>query len=122
MAVARARKFWRRDSRIRWIVADTTQLAWPEDFFGLVCAFGFTDQPFFARVRELIVPGGLFLYEGFSSRQLEVKPELDPAWTSTAAGMGSLFAGWEILTCEEVEGPPFRLRFAAIRPTKGRRE
>ena len=119
VAVARARELWHNDPRIRWIVADATRLDWPDDFFGLVCAFGFTNLPFFSRVRNMIAPGGMFLYEGFSARQRQVKPELDPAWTSTVAGMRGLFEEWEILTCEEPEGPPFRLRFAAIRSPHG---
>lgn len=117
-ALARAREIWGEAPHVRWIVADVARLAWPDDFFGLVCAFGFTDLAFFAAVRGAIVPGGMFFYEGFSARQREVKPELDPAWTSTPAAMRGLFAGWEELTCEEPPGPPFRLRFAAIRPTR----
>ncbi|MEE8434959.1 MAG: class I SAM-dependent methyltransferase [bacterium] len=117
VAVARARQIWGGGGRIRWILADATRLCWPDDFLGLVCAFGFTDLPFFSRARAMIAPGGMFLYEGFSARQLEVKPGLDPAWTSNQPAMRALFEGWEVLTCEEPAGPPFRLRFAAIRPT-----
>lgn len=122
VALARARQIWRGAGRVRWILADATRLPWPEDFFGLVCAFGFTDLPFFSQVRSMIAPGGMFLYEGFSARQLQVKPGLDPGWTSTPQGMRALFEGWQVLECEEPgdsEGPPFRLRFAAIRPVPG---
>lgn len=117
VAAGRARRIWRENARVRWIVADATRLRWPERFFGLVCAFGFTDLPFFSRVRNMLLPGGMFLYEGFSVRQREIKPGLDPGWTSTEAQMRGLFDGWEVLDCEEPEGPPFRLRFAAICPS-----
>lgn len=117
VALHRARRYWAGKGRIQWVLADVTAMAWPEDFFGLVCAFGFTDLPFFARLARMIAPGGMLLYEGFSARQLEVKPGLDPAWTATAGGMRHTFEGWKLLTCEESESPPYRLRFAAIRPT-----
>ena len=122
VAVRRARRYWAGaghgdQRRIQWIVADVTAICWPPDFFGLVCAFGFTDLPFFSRLTRAIAPGGMLLYEGFAARQLELKPGLDPGWTATPEAMRGLFRGWEVLTCEESETPPFRLRFAAIRPT-----
>ena len=115
VAVFRARKLWKHDRRIRWIVADATCIEWPQDFFGLACAFAFTDLPFFARLRGAVVPGGMFLYEGFSLRQRELKPQLNEDWTSTPERMREIFAGWEILTCEESGEAPYRVRFAAIR-------
>lgn len=118
VALRRARGFWAGEQRIRWIVADVTALAWPPDFFGLVCAFGFTDLPFFGRVARSVLPGGMFLYEGFSERQMEIKPGLDPAWTSTPQKMASLFSGWEIPVCEEDTEAPFRVRLAAVRSRK----
>lgn len=117
VALRRARQYWAGKGRIQWLAADVTAICWPEDFFGLVCAFGFTDLPFFARLARMIAPGGMFLYEGFAARQLEVKPGLDPDWTATPGVMQLTFEGWELLTCEESESPPYRLRFAAIRPT-----
>ena len=84
--VRRATEYWGRGRGIHWIVADVTAMDWPPEFFGLVCAFGFTDLPFFSRLRTMIAPGGMLLYEGFSARQLEVKPALDPAWTATPRG------------------------------------
>lgn len=118
VGVGLARRRWGGDGRIRWIVGDVTRMNWPGDFFGLVCAFGFTDHPFFSRLRGLIAPGGMMLYEGFSRRQLEVKPTLDRAWTTTPAEIAALFSGWETLVCEETAAPPFRVRFAAVRPGK----
>jgi hypothetical protein len=58
----------------------------------------------------------LFLHQGFSTRQLTVKPGLEPAWTSTPAQVAALFPGWRILTCEESDAPPYRVSFAALRP------
>jgi SAM-dependent methyltransferase len=114
-AIFHARRIW-AGRPIHWIVADVTSLSWPVDFFGLVCAFGFTDLPFFARIRESIRPGGMFLYEGFSRRQLEVKPDLNPAWTSVPADWERLLEGWEVLEQGESAEPPYRTRCAALRP------
>ena len=116
VAVHMARERWAEDDRIQWLVADVTQLNWPKEYFGLVTAFGFTDLTFFEKLKELIVPGGMFLYEGFSVRQREVKPELLPAWTTTPEEIRTLFSGWEILACGETGGPPYRVHLAAIRP------
>lgn len=117
VAIHTARRIWKEKSCIQWILGDVGAMRWPPDYFGLVCAFGFTDLPFFARLAHAIAPGGMMLYEGFAARQIEVKPGLDPHWTSTAESMRDTFLGWEVLTCEESETPPYRLRFAAIRPT-----
>ena len=116
VAIRRAKRYWSGKAHIQWILGDVTTMRWPGNYFGLVCAFGFTDIPFFARLAQAVAPGGMVLYEGFAARQLEVKPDLDPAWTSTAESMRDAFPDWEVLTCEESETPPYRLRFAAIRP------
>jgi SAM-dependent methyltransferase len=115
VAVAAARRLW-AGRPIRWIVGDVTALRWPPAFFGLVCAFAFTDRPFFRRIQDAICPGGMFLYEGFSRRQMEVKPDLNPEWTSTPDQMAELFGGWQVLECAENPAAPFRTRLAAIKP------
>ena len=113
-AIAQARRLWADAPAIRWIVADVGTLDWPERFFGLVCAFGFTDMPFFRRVPELLRPGGMFLYEGFSARQREVIPHLNPEWIGDPEALRATFAGGRILELAESEAPPFRTRMAAI--------
>jgi SAM-dependent methyltransferase len=115
VAVAQARNLW-EERPVRWIVADVTQQPWPAGYFGLVCAFAFTDLPFFRRIQESIQPGGMFLYEGFSPRQREVKPDLNPAWTASPDDLRRLFPGWDVREQGESREPPFRTRFAAIRP------
>ena len=102
--------------RVRWIVADVTALPWPDSIFGLVCSFGFTDLPFLRRIRGAIRPGGMLLYEGFSRRQLEARPEMNPDWTLTLPLLGELLAGWEVLETGETDAPPYLVRCAAIRP------
>lgn len=115
VAVMMARSHWKGHPGIQWIIGDVTSMAWPKDFFGLVCAFGFTDVPFFKRVQTAIHKGGMFLYEGFSRRQLEVKPELSPDWTMTLDEAARLFESWEILLLEESTEAPYRIRLAAVR-------
>lgn len=115
-ALAAARTYWGDDPRIVWIQADASRLAWPPDTFSLVCAFGFTDWAFLRCVPRIVCPGGLFLYQGFSRRQLTVKPGLDPDWTSTPESIAALFPRWRVLACEETDSPPFRVSFASLRP------
>ena len=116
VAVRMARQYWADKFHIHWLVSDVTQLAWPEDFFHLVCAFGFTDFSFFGRLETLVAPGGMFLYEGFSERQREERPDLNPAWTTTPKALEDLFENWEMLACGETGGPPYRVHLAAVRP------
>lgn len=117
-AVRAARRLWGANPRIRWLVADVAQVPWPAAFFDLVCALAFTEWPFLRRVPTIVKPGGMFIYEGFSRRQLAVKPDLDPAWTSTPEQMRGLVPDWEVLACEEAEAPPYRVSFAARRPAE----
>jgi SAM-dependent methyltransferase len=114
VGLRRAQDLWRGVPGIRWIVADIKTLPWPERRFGLICAFGFTDMTFFRAVPRLLRPGGLFLYEGFSARQLELKPDLNPEWIGDPNAMRALFASGCVLECAESEEPPFRLRLAAL--------
>ncbi len=115
-ALQGARRLWQDREHITWIQADVGRLRWKAPWFDVVCAFGFTDWDFLAGVPGLLKPGGLFLYQGFSRRQLEVKPDLDPSWTSTEATIARVFPGWRVLTLEETGGPPYRIGFAAIKP------
>ena len=115
-ALAAAHRYWGRHPKIVWIQADVSRLHWPPAFFTLVCAFGFTDWEFLRQVPVIVRPGGLFLYQGFSRRQIEVKPTLDPDWTSTPESIAALFPRWRQLACEESAEPPYRVSFAGLRP------
>jgi SAM-dependent methyltransferase len=120
VAVFRARRLFASQpearANVRWIAGDVTALRWPENYFGLVCSFGFTDLPFLRRMRTAIRPGGMLLYEGFSRRQLEVRPEMDPAWTLTVPELSELLSGWELLETGESDALHRLVRCAAIRP------
>ncbi|MDH5752545.1 MAG: class I SAM-dependent methyltransferase [Deltaproteobacteria bacterium] len=115
-AVGIASRIWKKHSNIRWVKADVKNLAWPRNGLDLVCAFGFTDWDFFKMIPGIISPGGMFLYQGFSKRQLEVRENLDPDWTSSQEEMEALFSGWEYLVSEESVEPPYRVSFAARKP------
>jgi tellurite methyltransferase len=121
-ALAAARQAWGPHPKIQWIQADAARLAWPPDSFAWVCAFGFTDWAFLRQVPRIVRPGGMFCYQGFSRRQLEVKPELDPAWTSTPQAIAALAPGWRVLACEESAEPPFRVSYAGLRPADDQQE
>ena len=115
-ALAAARQRFGADRRILWVQGDVARMAWPPGLFAAVCSFGFTDWVFLRQVRRLVRPGGVFFYQGFSLRQREVKPTLDPDWTSTPDSIQALFPRWEVLTCEESTTPPYRVSFAGRRP------
>ena len=101
---------------ISWVQADVGRMEWRGPCFEVICAFGFTNWNFFRQVPGLLKTGGLFFYQGFSARQLTVKPNLDPAWTSTPESLSALFHGFEILALESSPSPPFRISFAAAAP------
>jgi len=119
VAVRQARRLWAGRPGIWWVVGDVTRLAWPPTTFGLVCAFGFTDLPFLARVATFLAPGGMLLYEGFAERERTVRPNLDLAWTATPDKLYRALPGWRVLECEESAEPPFRVRLAAFHPSQG---
>jgi SAM-dependent methyltransferase len=116
VALRAARRLWGEVPGIRWIAADVATLHWPSRYFGLVCAFGFTDLDFLASLPRIVRAGGLLLFEGFSSRQRDVKPGLDPAWTSTPEELERVLTGWRMLSCEETAQSPYRLQAAAVHP------
>jgi tellurite methyltransferase len=118
VGIAAARKFWPQPG-IRWVVADVTALPWPQDHFGLVCSLRFTDVGFLRGIRAAIRPGGMLLFEGFSSRQFAASPKLNPDWVMSPDKFRDLFAGWEILEIGESDEPGHALiHAAAIRPAR----
>ena len=121
-ALRAARRCWGPHPKIQWIQADVARLAWPPATFSVVCAFGFTDWTFLRQVAGMLRPGGVFFYQGFSRRQLEVKPTLNPDWTSSPAAIVALFPGWHVLACDESVAAPFRVQFAGLRPVDDLRE
>lgn len=118
VAVAQARRLW-AGRNIQWTVGDVGAMAWEADSLGLACAFGFTDLACFRRLRAAMRPGGMFLYEGFSPRQREVHAGLDPAWTASPGDLMEILPGWTVLEQGESTDPPYRTRFAAVRPLSG---
>ena len=117
VAIVTARNLWPQ-SNIRWIIGDVTALPWEEEAFGLICSFRFTDRAFMKRMLTYVRPGGMILFEGFSERQLETKPDRNPAWTMTRSGLAELFASWEVLEIGESSAPHFLVHCAAIRPKR----
>lgn len=115
-ALAASRRYFGDDPRILWVQGDVSRMPWPGDYFSVVCAFGFTDWAFIHRVPSLVRPGGWFLYQGFSPRQIALKPTLNVEWTSTPQTIAKGFSGWDMPVCEESEASPFRVSFAAQRP------
>lgn len=114
-AILKARQIWQADERIRWVVADVSTLPWPENHFGLICSFGFTHIEFLSSVPRLLAPGGMVWYEGFLKREVEVRPSLDPRWTTSPEEMALIFSELEILSMESAQNPPYRLTIAAKR-------
>jgi tellurite methyltransferase len=116
VALVEARRRWGPQPKIQWIQADVARLRWPPGTFAGVCAFGFTDWTFLRQVPGMLRPGGVFFYQGFSRRQIAIKPDLDPDCTSTPQAIEALFPGWRILASEESDVPPYRVHFAGLRP------
>ena len=115
-ALGDGKAHWKHQGNISWVQADVARMRWRGACFDVICAFGFTDWNFFRTVPNLLKKGGLFFYQGFSARQLTVKPNLDPAWTSTPESISALFHEFEVLALESSESPPFRVSFAAVAP------
>lgn len=102
---------------VRGWCADLTRAALPRERFSLICVTRYLQRDLFPVLREALVPGGVLLYETFTTRQRAL------GWGPTAAAhllepgeLVTLLDGFDILFSEEVETPEAVARAVARRP------
>ncbi len=117
-SIALAKQLWHAPSaphrhlKIHWLVSDLVQAPLPQRGFEMICSFGYTDHAFFPILKTLLKCGGLWVHQGFSTRQREHKASLPVAWCCDEQQLLSTFLNWQIIYCEESPRAPFLLRAA----------
>jgi tellurite methyltransferase len=92
------------------------------EIFDLVLKIHYLQRSLFARVREWVRPGGLFVGEIFVRSRNPNNDSMNPAYLLEPDELLSVFEGWEILFSEEAQGtldsaqPRATARMVARRP------
>jgi tellurite methyltransferase len=103
---------------VRGWCADLTTACLPSRRFSLICVTRYLDREFFPMLYDALVPGGVLLYETFTTRQraLGVGPT-SPAHLLEPGELVTLVAGlFTVVFSEEVESPEAVARAVGKRP------
>ncbi len=118
-AVARARSAARRlGAPIRAVVGNVEDGTYiiPIETYDVIVVFNFLHRPLFNDIREGLKPGGVAVYQTFTTAQSRFGPPKDPAHLLRAGELENVFADWEILRYHEgiePEGPGRKRRAVA---------
>lgn len=83
------------------------------DAYDVVCVFRFLNRDRFADLAAAVKPGGRIIYETFTLRYLDEKPDFNPVFLLEGNELADAFEGWRILLNAD-EGTV--ARFVAIKP------
>lgn len=88
-------------------VEDGTYIV-PVDSYDVVVVFNFLHRPLFRDIRDGLKPGGVVVYQTFTTEQAAFGPPRDPAHLLRPGELREAFADWEILRHDEgiEEGTP----------------
>ena len=112
-AVAGARQ---KDGRIRGWCADLTKPALPVSFFDLVVVARYLQRDLFAAIKASVKPGGVVIYETFTTAQLaHGTGPTSPDHLLRPGELRALFADWDVLFYEEVDAGEAVARLVAQR-------
>jgi SAM-dependent methyltransferase len=102
--VARARATARRlGAPIRAIVGNVEDGTYilPIEAYDVIVVFHFLFRPLFNDIREGLRPGGVVVYETFTTEQPRFGPPRNPAFLLEPGELKRFFADWEILRYHE---------------------
>jgi SAM-dependent methyltransferase len=69
--------------------------------FSAIMVFRYLHRPLFPALREVIVPGGLVVYETFTRSNLRFGRPKNPDFLLKSGELESIFRDWEIISCFE---------------------
>lgn len=96
--------------------ADLTAIALPGERFDLVIVTRYLQRDLFASIRAAVAPGGVVLYETFTTAQRALgRGPTSPDHLLHPGELRSRFDGFDILFYEEVTAPDAVARIAALR-------
>jgi SAM-dependent methyltransferase len=100
--------------RIDGWCADLTHYPLPRGRFDLVVVCRYLQRDLFPALRDAIAPGGIVLYETFTTRQRELgRPPTSPDHLLEPGELRKAFDGFDRLFYEEVAAPDAVARLAA---------
>jgi SAM-dependent methyltransferase len=100
--------------RIDGWCADLTRYPLPRGRFDLVIVCRYLQRDLFPALRDAVAPGGIVLYETFTTRQRELgRPPTSPDHLLEPGELRKAFDGFDRLFYEEVAAPDAVARLAA---------
>lgn len=100
--------------RIDGWCADLTRHPLPRGRFDLIVVCRYLQRDLFPALREAVVPGGIVLYETFTTKQRELgRPPTSPDHLLEPGELRERFHGFDLLFYEEVAAPDAMARIAA---------
>jgi SAM-dependent methyltransferase len=107
-ARARARRLGAPIRAVVGNVEDGTYIL-PIETYDVVAVFNYLHRPLFSDIREGLKPGGVVIYQTFTTKQLELEGgPRNPDYLLKPGELAEVFADWEILRYREYvenEGP-----------------
>ncbi len=110
-AVARARANARRlGAPIRAVVGNVEDGTYiiPMEQYDVILVFNFLHRPLFNDLREGVRPGGVILYETFTTEQAKYGGPRNPDYLLRPGELAEVFSDWEILEYRETVAPERR--------------
>ncbi|MGE4233589.1 MAG: class I SAM-dependent methyltransferase [Bacteriovoracia bacterium] len=87
--------------QIKTTVADLRTFAIPKHRYNLIIDFYFLDRALFTQVKNSLLSGGVFVFEGYIVDQLKLEPTLSKDLLLEKGELKKVFEGWKILKYEE---------------------
>lgn len=109
----RAEMAMRNLRSINFIHADLDRTRLAPAVYDVVCCFRFLTRPLMPMLRDALKPGGLVIYQTFTVRRLEKRPDSSRDYLLEHRELPSFFPGWEVLHDDEVAD---MARFVARKP------
>lgn len=107
-AVSEARAAARKlGAPIRAIVGDFEDGTYiiPLQAYDVIVVFNYLHRPLFQDIRDGLVPGGVAVYQTYTTEQARFGPPTNPDHLLRPGELQEAFAGWEILAERELVGP-----------------
>jgi tellurite methyltransferase len=91
-----------KNIELNTIIADLDDYKFKEESFDLAVCFNFLDRKLFPKIREILCPGGLIIYETFSIDFLKYS-SFKKEWVLGEGELLKEFQGYRILRYREVD-------------------
>jgi SAM-dependent methyltransferase len=83
--------------RVHLVAADLDRFVLPRDKFALVVVFRFLDRQLIPKLKEVVVPGGLIIYQTFNVNRLRATPQMTRSYLLELSELASMFADFETI-------------------------